>query len=248
MSEMTPLDEWQSAQEYWSLLASGVYRGDGCPAGDGRSVIVIPGLFGNDLYLTPMRQWLARIGYRPAASELLWNAGCPNRLLAEVSRPLRRVLDDTAADVAIIGHSRGGMLGKALASRFVDRVSHLILIGSPLGGMLRAGRAGMQAYANDMAHSPSPLRQFAFNAGRGVMRALDPDCDSPLCDCDYMDQMFAPLPESVKVTSILSPTDPIVPPLLSAMPYGQNFQVQGTHSGLMFNAEVFPLVAQALAE
>ena len=245
MAKRTPLDEWQAGQEYWQLLAADIYRGEGCHKANGQAVIVIPGLFANDLYLLAMRGWLDRIGYRSVASSLAWNVGCPKRLLKELKEPIEKVLDEAGGRVAIVGHSRGGLLGKALASRYSDRVSCLVVIGSPLGGMLRSGREGMAAYADRLAGTPGG--KMMYDAGRGFMQALDPDCNSPDCTCDYMDCLFASLPEEVPVTSIYSSSDPIVPPALSHMPYGENHVVDGTHSGLMFNVEVYPHLERALA-
>ena len=75
------LDEAAALREYWALRLDPVYRGRGVPRGDGKPVLVLPGLFGNDFYLTPIRAWLGRIGYTPRVSTLAINAGCPERLL-----------------------------------------------------------------------------------------------------------------------------------------------------------------------
>lgn len=251
MAQADGLNEWQATREYWALRADPVFRCDGVPLGQGQPVMVLPGLFGNDLYLYTLRDWLSRLGYQPLASNILWNAGCSNRLLAEAERPLTRQLAVQSGPIALIGHSRGGLFAKALASKYADRVSHLILLGSPLGGMLDAGPANMQQYVEAMENSPSSGRRFVFNAGRNVMRMLDPDCDTPLCDCDYMGHLFAPIPEHVKLTSIYSPTDPIVPAEVARMPEApnvKNIEVAGTHAGLAFNANVYPFIAQALAQ
>ncbi|MEM9621519.1 MAG: alpha/beta fold hydrolase [Pseudomonadota bacterium] len=243
----TSLAEWQAGREYWQLRSAPVYRGEGVPKGDGMPVLVIPGLMGNDLYLRTMRQWLRRMHYQPLPSSILWNAGCPKRLVADAERPLRRLLDSSDAPVAIVGHSRGGLLAKALASKYSQRVVKLVLIGSPLGGMLQAGRDGMQGYAQQMGDADTGSRRMLFNASRNLTRLLDPGCKSPLCDCEFVDLVFTPPGETLSVTSLYSPTDPIVPQAMSQMPYGDNIEVSGTHGGLMFNAVVFEHLARILA-
>src|SRR4051794_5918608 len=123
--------EGQALAELAALHAAPVFWGRGVARGNGRLVVVVPGLFGNDLYLRPLRDWLRRMGYRPARSSLTINAGCPNRLRTTIEQSVQRQLDESTAPVALIGHSRGGMLCWALASRLGERVSHLALIGSP---------------------------------------------------------------------------------------------------------------------
>src|SRR5262245_5869745 len=122
--------EARAVAELAALHRSPVFYARNVPRGDGRRVLVVPGLFGNDLYLQPLRGWLTRIGYRPIRSSLTINAGCPDRLRAQIERSLQRRLTEPGP-IALIGHSRGGMLCWALASRLQARASHLLLVGSP---------------------------------------------------------------------------------------------------------------------
>src|SRR4029077_5578699 len=62
--------ESQAVGELAALHRARVLSGPGLARGDGRIVVGVPGLFGNDLYLQPLRQWLSRIGYRPVMSRL----------------------------------------------------------------------------------------------------------------------------------------------------------------------------------
>ena len=78
--------EAQALSELAALLRAPIYAGRGVARGDGRLMLVLPGLFGNDLHVQPLRTWLRRIGYVPVASSLAVNAGCPNRLRSR-SRP-----------------------------------------------------------------------------------------------------------------------------------------------------------------
>src|SRR5437762_5452039 len=122
--------EARALNELFALQRDPVFRGVGMPRGDGQLVLVIPGLFGSDAYLEPLRSWLRRIGYHPVRSTMLINAGCPDRLRTQVETALRRSIDRHPGRIAVIGHSRGGMLGWAIASRWQDQVSHLVLLGS----------------------------------------------------------------------------------------------------------------------
>ncbi len=240
--------EVNALREYWALRADPVYRGHGVPRGDGKAVLVLPGMFGNDFYLQPLRSWLGRIGYKPTVSTININAGCSRRLIERVEAGLARKLENTESPVAIIGHSRGGMLGKAITSRLGDRCAHFIALGSPVGQILRSGKEGMIALAHDNSDADA---QFAapsvVQAGRRAMKFFDPDCDSPFCDCAYMRDLFAPLPAGTKTFAIYSSEDQVVSPDACAMDGATNIKVTGTHSGLVFNRAVYPHIATALA-
>src|SRR5262249_40380798 len=66
--------ESRAVTELAQLHSAPIFYGRGAPRGDGRVVLVVPGLFGNDVYLGPLRGWLRRIGYTPVRSSLVVNA------------------------------------------------------------------------------------------------------------------------------------------------------------------------------
>jgi len=234
--------------EYWSLQVAPVYRGAKVAKGDGKIVLVLPGLFGNDFYLRPLRGWLSRIGYQPHMSMIPVNAGCPKRLLGTTLEKFLPHTEQYDGSIAIIGHSRGGMLGKALMTQLGDRVSHFITLGSPVGAMLRLGKDGLENFANpgngDTAHV---AHRSVVDAGRMAMRLFDPDCDSPLCGCEYIDDLLAPIPAQTRVTAIYSNDDPVVAPAACLIDHADNIAVSGTHSGLVYNREAYKHIAKALA-
>ena len=240
------MSEARSLGEYWALQTDPVFQGQGVPHGSGQ-VLLIPGLFANDLYMHTANIWLRRLGYSPIASDILWNVGCPKKLLATLKSVVERKINKQES-FSIIGHSRGGLLAKALSSHCEDQVTNLFVVGSPLGGMLAAGPAGLAQYAAFMQQdSTSVGRQFVFQAGRAMTQMIDPDCKSPACDCAYTQALFQPLSRSTTLTSIYSPSDPIVPPTAARIPGVTNIEVEGSHSGLMFNKEVYTHLASTLA-
>jgi pimeloyl-ACP methyl ester carboxylesterase len=234
--------ESRSVAELAALHVSPVFWGRGVPRGDGRLVVVVPGLFGNDLYLRPLRDWLRRMGYRPARSSLTINAGCPKRLLATVEQGVQRHLDASSGPVALIGHSRGGMLCWAFASRLGARVSHLALVGSP-------APAVVTMFRQQGTFSPAGVSHSAVAAaGQQAMRLFDPDCTVPACGCEYVQDIVRPLAPSTKVLSIASRDDPIVPARASELPAGDNVTVGGSHGGLAHNKAVYEHLGRFLAE
>ena len=246
MADTDPLGEAQAFEEFWALQADPIFRGEGLPQGDGARVLVIPGLLANDFYLMTMHTWLNRIGYQPITSDILWNVGCPKRLMGSIADKLSGLLSKDDRPIHLVGHSRGGLLAKAIAHQYPETTRSLTIVGSPLAGMLYAGPEGLNAFASFMEQD-NTVRQFVFNAGKSLTRLVDPNCDSPTCGCEYYDALFAPVADHIPVTSIYSVSDIVVPAPSSHLAFGTNIQVDGTHSGLMFNREVYPHVAKALA-
>jgi pimeloyl-ACP methyl ester carboxylesterase len=232
--------EARAMQELFALRLDPVFRGTGVARGDGRPVLIIPGLFGSDAYLEPLHGWLRRIGYRPVRSTLAVNAGCPERLRTQIETGLQRVVDREPGPVAIIGHSRGGMLGWAIASRLQERASHLVLLGSPAPAVVAMMRSSA---------GTTPTRVAAGSvaqAGQRALRLLDPDCTVPACGCSYVEDLRRDLSPATKVLSIRSRDDQIVPPGASEVRRGNNAVVGGTHSGLVYNRAVYPVLADFL--
>jgi triacylglycerol lipase len=226
--------------EFAQLVADPTYYGVGVPRGDGRLVAVLPGLFGNDWYLQPLHLWLARIGYRPVRSSLMVNAGCPERLSRQVERHLDSRLQTLNRPVVLIGHSRGGILARAIASRLGDYVSHLVLLGSPVGAIEKS--PGWPNTPGDGNPSHSTVSQ-ASNRARSF---LDPDCNVPDCGCPFPADLRRPLSRQTKVVSIYSGDDPVVPAWSCPVPGAQNIEVSGTHTGLVYNSAVYRELADAL--
>jgi len=233
--------EARSLGELAALHRDPVFYGRGVPRGDGRVVVVIPGLFGNDGYLQPLRGWLGRIGYSPARSTLSINAGCPDRLRTQVERSLARQLERRPGPISLIGHSRGGMLAWAIASRLQQQVSHLVLLGSPAPAVV-----AMMAQGGTMTAS-TVARSSVAAAGASALRLLDPDCSVPNCGCPYTDDLRRPLSPATRALSIYSRDDPIVPPGACTITGGANVEVGGSHSGLAHNRAAYSHLARFLA-
>lgn len=224
--------------ELTHLIASPVFYGSGVTRGDGRLVLVLPGLFGNDFYLLPMHSWLARMGYKPLGSTLTLNVGCPERLRQRIDLEVQRASEKNSGPVALIGHSRGGILARAMAADLGARCSHLVLLGSPVGGL--------ENFAKAMVKPPAAPR--VARVGNRWRRVLDPSCDVPFCGCPFPTDFQRPLHRSTKITSIYSPDDSIVPAAASPLPGANNIEVRGTHIGLVYNRVVYKHLAAALAE
>jgi len=233
--------ESRAVAELAQLHSAPVFFGLGAPRGDGRLVVVVPGLFGNDIYLAPLRGWLRRIGYTPVRSSLVINAGCPDRLRGEVERAVDKQVRQTSGPVALIGHSRGGMLCWALASRLQERASHLALLGSPAPAVVVMMREQGSMQPASVAHNAVSA------AGARATKLFDPDCDVPACGCDYTKDLARPLHAATRLLSVYSRDDPIVRPAACRLWSGENVEVGGSHGGLAHNRDVYTHLARFLA-
>ena len=120
------------ATEFGTLLADPIYWGIGVPRGDGRPVLVLPGLFAGDSYLQPLRDWLGRNGYAPVKSGIDRNPGWSSELIDALSEIASAEHRRGRRRVTIIGHSMGGLQGRSVAARLPQVVRHVIALGSPL--------------------------------------------------------------------------------------------------------------------
>lgn len=228
--------------ELAQLMADPVHYGLGVPRGDGRYVLVLPGMFASDTYLYPMRAWLDRIGYRAVRSTLRSNVGCPERLTRQIEAELASKLERSDRPVALIGHSRGGLLARAIAVRLGERASHLVLLGSPVSALTHL-RVGI----SEASIGVPPAGELVMEAGTRARARLDPQCGFPSCGCPFPADVRAGLHPSTRIVSIYSPDDPIVPAAWARLEGARNVEVTGTHSGLVYNGAVYREVARTLA-
>jgi triacylglycerol lipase len=223
--------------ELAQLYASPVFYGRGVPRGDGRSVILIPGLFAGDASLALLHAWLRRIGYRPQTAHIVVNADCSQRALDRLDRRLVAVAARTDAPIALIGHSRGGHLARALAHRRPNAVDTVITLGTALTDPYDVSRpvqaliTGLRAY-----HSAVTDR----HERRGCLTAT--------CSCSFAGHLQGPLEPHVALTSIYSRNDGVVPAHTSRPADATAVEVTGSHVGLAWNPRVYAAIARALHE
>jgi pimeloyl-ACP methyl ester carboxylesterase len=218
------------------LLAHPVLRGRGIPRGDGRSVLLLPGFLVGDYTLATMALWLRTIGYRPARVGFLTNTDCSERALRRLEVRADGLVDARGRRVAVIGHSRGAHLAKAIAARRPELVSHVIALG---GGLSR-----QMAISAPTAATVALVRAWhRLTTDRHQRRG----CLSEQCRCSFTRDYSAPFPESVRLTSIYSREDGVVRWRSCVVPYANNVEVRGTHVGLAFNPQVYVAIATALS-
>jgi triacylglycerol lipase len=226
---------WQL--ELAQLLADPVFRGVGLPRGDGRAVVLMPGLGGGDLMLLVMAMWLHRLGYRPRMCGFVANVSCSETAMERVERQLELLHQRDGRRVALIGHSRGGLYSRALASRRPELVSHALALGAGLRHML--------AISYPTLVFVDRVRRRLHSTGR----ARSSRCMTAECDCAFMGDMLRPFPQDrVRLTSIYSKGDGVVRWQAALVPYAECIEVTGSHVGLIFNREAYRAIGGALAK
>jgi len=224
--------------DFLLLYSSPVYYGFGVPRGDGSAVVVIPGFLGSDPLARNMHSWLRCIGYHPYYSGIGFNADCPNLLINHrLVGTVKRAVAETGRKVHLIGHSLGGMLAHSLAVQCPDDIASVITLGSPVRGIVA------QRHVFSMAERVR-RRILQVHGDR-----VAPSCYTARCDCDFSKSLDRPMQASMVRTAIYTRQDGVVDwRYCLADDPSDNFEVSGTHVGLLFNQSAYKIIAHRLQQ
>jgi triacylglycerol lipase len=225
------------AAELVLLHAAPLYYGLGIPHGDGSAVVLIPAFLCPDAYLTPLHQWLARIGYKPFFSGIGFNTECPNLLIRwQLNETIEKALAKSGRRVHLIGHSLGGIIARAIAAQRPADIASVITLGAPFRGTV--------AHRSILRAAEMVRRRILTKHGTGVL----PDCYTGYCTCDFLASLRQPMPASVAESAVYTKGDGVVDwrYCITDRPEA-DFSVSGTHVGLVFNPSVYSIIAERLA-
>lgn len=216
-----PRGAWGLASLLWSqaTLAAG-------PKGDGRPILLLPGLVNSDRSNLLMRRYLKRLGYRVEGWGLGRNLGAravgtEGEKLVERIRALH---DETGEQVTLIGISLGGIMARFAAHRAPELVREVITISSPFAGSPRATNV---------------WRAFELLTGDRI------DSDRVRAQAA---EVATPLP--VKATAIWSRSDGLVNGLICRAddPGCRNIEIRSSHLGVQVRPETLRALADVLGE
>jgi dienelactone hydrolase len=124
--------------------------------GDGRTVIVLPGLFTSDARTRMLRRVLKRAGYRTYGWGLGRNMPVRADLMARMDERIDGLQAREGGKVSLVGWSLGGVIAREYAKHAPDRVAQVITLGAPFSGDPRANRAWRwyEAFADHTVDAP----------------------------------------------------------------------------------------------
>jgi pimeloyl-ACP methyl ester carboxylesterase len=202
--------------------------------GPGIGVVVVPGFGGLDASMAVLRRWLARRGHRPVGAGLRLNVGCTSALVDRLERRVEAHARATGGPVVLLGHSRGGWLGRLVAVRRPELVRGVVMLGSPVLDPLDARGSAMVV-----------LRMIVALSGFGVRGLLEADCLAGACRTVTERGLAAEL--SVPALAVYSRDDGVVGWRSCQDPAAEWVEVRSSHNGLGTDPEVYQAVAARLA-
>jgi pimeloyl-ACP methyl ester carboxylesterase len=223
--------------DWLALRLSPVYYGIGVPRGDGAPVVVIPGFLGSDNYLIELYYWLRRIGYKSYYSRIGRNAECPDVLTDKLLQTMDQAQQETGRKVHLIGHSLGGLIARSAAGQRPEQVEQVITLASPF---------------RDIRVHPMILAAAGFVRGRIVRERgnghAERGCYTGGCTCAFATSLRTDPPKAIKRTAVYTKSDGVVD-WRSCIEEDDkyNVKVEGTHSGLAFNPQVYRTIGKLLA-
>ncbi len=236
-----PISIWKEAlfaADLFLLHAAPVYYGLGVPHGDRSGVVILPGFLGTNHYLAELRFWVARMGYRPYLSGIGLNAECPNLLIRNrLNETIEKAIAETGRKIHLIGHSLGGVIARAVTNQRPNDIASVITLASPFCGTI--------AHRSVLRAAKAVRKHILKEHGADVL----PQCYTARCTCNFLNSLRRAVPPSVMETAIYTLDDGIVDWRYCRTGKPENdFEVPGTHIGLVFNASAYRIIANRLAE
>ncbi len=202
--------------------------------GAGTGVVVVPGFGGADASMAVMRRWLVRRGYVPCGAGLGLNLGCSTALTARLERRVEEHARATGGPVVLVGHSRGGWLGRIVAARRPDLVRGVVMMGSPVLDPLDTGGVARAV-----------LRVLLRLSAAGVPGVLGHDCVDGACRDATAAGLAAPL--HTPAVAVYSRDDGVVGWRSCLDPAAEWVEVHSSHTGMGIDPELYAQLAPRLA-
>ena len=199
------------------------------PRGDCHPVMVLPGFMASDQSTALLRGYLKQLGYDSMGWELGRNSGRFEIIHHILIARFLEAVDDCGDKITLIGQSLGGVYARELARLFPDKVRQVITLGSPFG------------VVNGTAANPLVRSLFEIQSGlsieemREAIFEMDPHKTPP-----------------VPLTAIYSKGDGVVNWRVCREAFEDfetdNVEVFGAHCGMGFNAAIYYIIADRLAQ
>lgn len=229
------ISEARMPAEAASLAFDSLWNDASIPRGRGQDVMLIPGFSFGDYSTAPMHAVLRRFGYRSRKSGIHVNVDCSDRTVDAMAVVAERIVDEAGERIAVVGHSRGGMLARGIAVRRPDLIKQAICLGAPLNDEFA------------FYEIPQPLVGALRAAHHRDPVLRERKCVTPECTCPYMLAVHGPLPPDVEIVSVYTKVDGVVDWRSCVLPGANNIEVPGSHMGMGMRPDTLRVVLQALA-
>jgi triacylglycerol lipase len=219
---MTPL--WREARAAGVLLTMlrEQFRESQPRPGSGAPVLLVPGLFAGDASLMLLASILRDHGWAVWPSGIRSNVGCSGMIVQRLVNRLDAIADEHGARVALVGHSRGGLLARATAQQRPDLVSGVVTLGAP--------------HRDQLAVHPllwANIVTLATLGSLGVPGLMRFGCrGTGHCCRSFDDDVAAALPAGTGSVSVFSRRDGVADWRACLDPGGSNVEVDATHCGM----------------
>jgi triacylglycerol lipase len=205
------------------------------PAGDGRPVMLVPGFLAGDQTLTRMAVWLRAGGFVLARSGIAWNTRCMEPTVIDLEHRLEQAVERTGKRALLVGQSRGGTIGRALATLRPDLIGSLVTLGSPL--------------CDQLAVKPrtwATILTVGTLGTLGVPGLFSFSCLRGNCCARTRAAAAAPFPDDVQFVSLFSRSDEVVKWDSCLDPAAIQVEVDVSHVGMGYSREVWDAIGYEL--
>lgn len=163
------------------------------------------------------------------------NAACMEPLVQRLEDRLEQVVERNGRRAVVVGQSRGGTLGRVLAVRRPELVEVLVTLGSPMRDQLAVHRATWLS-----------IGAVGLLGTLGVPGCFSITCRMGSCCARSRGELRAPFPDACRFLCFYSRSDEIVKWEACVDPAAEAIEVDTTHIGMGFDAEVWRSLARAL--
>jgi len=204
-------------------------------ASDLAPVVLVPGFISGDFSLTVLARHLRRLGHRTFASRIGANLGCTDDMVERLISRMDEVVAAEGRPIALVGHSRGGMIVKLAAQRRPDLVAAVIALSAPVTGTLSVA-----------PHVRKQLELLFRLQERGFEKVIGLDCVTGECAGRIAAALDEPFPAEVPYLSVYSTADAIIDWRTCLDPAADLVEVASSHSGMPTDPTVLSLVGDWL--
>lgn len=197
--------------------------------------VLVPGFISGDVSLVALARHLRRAGHRTFRSEIGANLGCTDEMVRRLLGRVEQVASGEGRRIALVGHSRGGMIANLAARRRPDLVAGIVVLCAPVTGSLSVA-----------VHVRKQLELLFRLNRRGLGAVIGEECVTGECAARIVAELGSPFPAGMAYTSVYSRTDAIIDWRTCLDPQAELVEVRSSHTGMVSDPAVARIVDERL--